>query len=238
MLKHDLFFISSEDRISDKTIEIKNKIEANHISTVLRKSEGDIITFSDGSNFFYYAQITLSEKKRIEANILETHPIPEDELQIHLNISLLKGSNFDLQIEKAIEIGVSSIQPIVTDHVIAKKAKVEKWTDVIKTALKQSKQPRFVSIYEPKKLIQLTKKPSSLWIVPEITSNQTRFSDLSIQEKTLHLFIGPEGGFSNREIDFFKSNDASFHSLGNNRLRAETATWVSLTLLKNLRKNY
>ena len=238
MLKHDLFFLSSEDKIQDSIIEIKNKIEANHIFSVLRKKVGDSISISDGSNFYYDVIITSCEKKRIECQISETHKIPISTNEIRLYNSLLKGSNFDFQLEKSVEIGVNSFHPLITDHVIAKKSKLEKWNDGIRTALKQSKQAKLISINEPIKLMSLKRNENELWIVPEIGQETVSFSKLNIERKNLCLFIGPEGGFSKRELEHFSNQGATFHSLGENRLRAETATWLSLTLLKNLINTY
>jgi len=238
MLEHDLFFISETDTIFENSIILRSKNEANHIANVMRKSVGSLIYLSDGHTCYYLVEIKQIAKREIECQIVSTHDIPTSKSKIKLYNSLLKGSTFDLQIEKSVEIGVTEFCPTITDHVIAKKSKLDKWQDTIKTALKQSKQPRIIPISEPMKLTQLSRSENEIWIVPEIGTHTVPFHSISVENKDISVFIGPEGGFSPRELTHFEEQGATFHSLGKNRLRAETATWVTLTLVHNLIEKY
>jgi 16S rRNA (uracil1498-N3)-methyltransferase len=234
MTQHNLFFINNQDFINNKNITLKNNLEVHHIGKVLRKKIGDKICISDGINFIYHTKIEQISKKEVLLNILQKKEI-EEKNKIVFHPALLKGSTFDLQLEKSVEIGVKEFRPIITQHTIASKNKIQKWKETIYTALKQSKQPRFIPISEPEKILSLKRNKNDVWLVPEIGVGTQKISELFFEEeKNIHLFIGPEGGFSEAEIDFFKKENSIFITLGENRLRAETAAWVALSLLNHL----
>jgi 16S rRNA (uracil1498-N3)-methyltransferase len=231
MLLYDLFFLNNDDTISNNELILINRSEIQHISKSLRKSIGDCICVSDGHTYYYDVEISDISQKALRGVILKSYKIEIPKQEIWLYPSTLKGATFDLLIEKAVELGVHGIQPILTDNTIAKKDKVEKWHHGIIKALKQSKQPRMVPILDAVDLMKCSL--SGLLIVPEIHTSVLNILQLDLSKANkLCIFVGPEGGFSQREIQFFKERDAQFVTLGNQRLRAETAAWKSIVLVQ------
>ena len=233
---NDLFFLQEEDSIRNEQIMLVNKLEVNHIINVLRKKSGDSISVSDYKTL-YKCTIVQTLKNQVVLGIKHKISINYPNPKFVLNNALLKGSFFDLQLEKSVELGIDAIQPIISKHCIANKNKIDKWKSLILTASKQSKQAKRIDINEPVKLPQLQKKQKSLWIVPELIVNYEYIGKLKINFEDydfIEIFIGPEGGFSSEEISFFEKNNAHFVSLGPNRLRAETAAWTAITILKDM----
>ncbi|MCB0279857.1 MAG: 16S rRNA (uracil(1498)-N(3))-methyltransferase [Calditrichaeota bacterium] len=236
MQNYDLFFLTESDRIDEKQITL-NSSDVHHIVTVFRKKSGDRIEISDGQFKRYTCRIVMADKKQIVLEIESIELIQKKLPQIKLCNALLKGSNFDLQLEKSVELGATEFQPLITDNIQANKSKVGKWRDVILKASKQAKQYQLPVIYEPTKLRQMKRKEKELWIVPElgVDTRDLSFSDFE-SIHTICIFIGPEGGFSKAEVDFFHSNHAVFISLGDLRLRAETAAWSALIQVQHVLK--
>lgn len=234
-MMYDLFFLKDEDRIERDTIILKNKNELKHISNVLRKKKGDCITLSN-YRILYTCEITEMSHTEILLKINEKVNITYNKPKIILHNALLKGTNFDLQIEKSVEIGIDEFQPISTSNCIADKNKIKKWQDLILKASKQSKQAKEIKICDVQKLMKMKKRTRSLWIVPELVENYQYIGNLNIdfnRYDTIEVFIGPEGGFTKDELSFFQSMDSEFVSLGPNRLRAETAAWISIAMIKD-----
>jgi 16S rRNA (uracil1498-N3)-methyltransferase len=237
MLKYDLFFLNEDDTVNIDKIIFKQKDEIHHLTTVLRKGLGDKICLSDKVDFVYTAEIEHYFKNEIIFKILEENFIVKETIHFALFSALLKGSHFDLQLEKAVELGVTEFHPIITHHTIADKNKLEKWQENVKTASKQCRQAANVSIDEPKHLQQIKRQANEIWIVAELDIMVEDWSFIkNKQAEKFCLFIGPEGGFSKDEILFFRDQGAIFVSLGNLRLRAETAAWAMINLFK-LTKN-
>jgi 16S rRNA (uracil1498-N3)-methyltransferase len=233
---NDLFFLQAEDSIRNEQILMVNKLEVNHMINVLRKKTGDDVSVSDYKNL-YKCSIIQVLNKQVALKIRHKISINYDKPKFILNNSLLKGSNFDLQLEKSVELGVDEFQPIISKHCIAIKNKVEKWESIILTASKQCKQAKRIPIQEPVKIDKLIKKDKSLWIVPELIENYEYIGYLEINFEDyefIEIFIGPEGGFTAEEITFFERNNSKLVSLGPNRLRAETAAWAAITILKDM----
>ena len=229
MLKYELFFLCDLDEILDNKIVLKSD-EVNHIQRVLRKKIGDKLHLSNGVSHYYDVKLSTFGQKSISFEILKKHEIKKEKMQLILYPALLKGSHFDLLLEKSIELGVSAIQPLISDHVIAIKNKIDKWQKIALKAQKQCKQVRHIPIYEAKALSEV--KTDTKWIVPEIFSESKRIDEILFQKnEDICIFIGPEGGFSEKEIQFFKTKNAHFLSLGTLRLRAETAAWKSISIV-------
>jgi RsmE family RNA methyltransferase len=125
MINYDLFFLHEEDEHIGHDIFIRHKGEVNHIGNVLRKKVGDRISLADDSHR-YDVEITEISKTEISAEIINTVGIDSPNPKILLYPALLKGAQFDLQIEKSVELGCHGFQPLITDRVIANRNKVEK----------------------------------------------------------------------------------------------------------------
>lgn len=230
MLPYDLYMLDMErDQINVDSITLSDPHEIRHIRNVRRMGVGDLICLTDDIVVFT-VEITTVEAKRIHCTILDQRSVQMPEHRIILAPALLKGSHFDLMIEKAVELGVHHIQPIVTERTIAVKNKLEKWQTVIRTARKQCKQSIPVSIAEPVPLTSLDWTDGMIQIAAEI-GDYPSVDTIDTTASDWMALIGPEGGFTATEIEYLLVNGARLVNLGPLRLRAETAAWKILSIL-------
>ena len=122
--------------INDKTVEFNlDGIENNHINKVLRKKEGDILTFTNGKNLKFKVEIIQLSKKSSLFKVLN-HETVSSETHLHIAISVLKSpSRFENFIEKAVEIGVSEITPLICERTLKNKVKIERCNKIIFSGL-------------------------------------------------------------------------------------------------------
>ena len=202
--------------------------DLKHITRVMRKRKGDIIKFTNGKGYGFESQIERIEKKKIHFEIKKLFKMANSN-NLHIGISLLKSpTRFEFFLEKATEIGIKEITPIVSKNTLKKGINMLRSKNKIISAMKQS-----IKYYMPK-LNELElfetfcnnsdekyKFISTCQDIKKISvSNLTK-----IQESTVVL-IGPEGDFNKDEVDYAVKNDFEPLSLGNNRLRSETAAIV------------
>jgi 16S rRNA (uracil1498-N3)-methyltransferase len=123
--------------INKKTAEFQlDGIENNHIIKVLRKKEGDIITFTNGKNLKFKVKIIKLSKKSSFFKILSSEII-ESNKHLHVAISILKStSRFEIFLEKAVEIGISEITPIICERTLKKNVKIDRCNKIIISAIK------------------------------------------------------------------------------------------------------
>ena len=222
----ELFYNSKIDKnttnftISDEDLK--------HITRVMRKRKGDLIKFTNGKGYGFESQIERIEKKKIHFEIKKLYKIANSN-NLHVGICLLKSpTRFEFFLEKATEIGIKEITPIISKNTLKKGINMLRSTNKIVSAMKQS-----LKYYMPKlnklELFETfcnnsDEKYKFISTCQEI--KKTPVSKLTkIQESTVVL-IGPEGDFNKDEIDYAIKNDFKPLSLGNNRLRSETAAIV------------
>ena len=155
-------------------------------------------------------------------------------MSIHIALSPLKNiSRFEWFVEKATELGISQITPIVCEHSEKKKVNTERLERILISSLKQSNQffkPAINSISTFENFILNNK--DQLLMANLKTSN--KLSEKLFAKPNICLMIGPEGGFSNREIDLAKEQDIIEVTLGNSRLRSETAAIYGMSIIRSL----
>ena len=222
----ELFYNSKIDKnttnftISDEDLK--------HITRVMRKRKGDLVKFTNGKGYGFESQIERIEKKRINFEIKKLFKTANSN-NLHIGISLLKSpTRFEFFLEKATEIGVKEITPIISKNTLKKGINMLRSTNKIISAMKQS-----VKYYMPKlnklELFETFCNNSDEKYKFISTCQEIKKIPVSkltkIQESTVVL-IGPEGDFNKDEIDYAIKNDFEPLSLGNNRLRSETAAIV------------
>jgi len=222
----ELFYNSKIDKnttnftISDEDLK--------HITRVMRKRKGDLINFTNGTGYGFESQIERIEKKRIYFEVKKLFKTANSN-NLHIGISLLKSSTrFEFFLEKATEIGIKEITPIISKNTLKKGINMLRSTNKIISAMKQS-----VKYYMPKlnklELFETFCNNSDEKYKFISTCQDIKKIPVSkltkIQESTVVL-IGPEGDFNKDEIDYAIKNDFEPLSLGNNRLRSETAAIV------------
>lgn len=210
--------------------------EARHLK-VMRKQSGDSLHFVDGVGGFYQGKIIDLGKKGCTISILEhTAAYNKRTSFLHLAIAPTKNiARLEWVLEKATEIGIDEITPILCERSERKNIRIDRLNKIIVSAMKQS-----VKAYLPK-LNDLT--PFGIFFKKEEKANEQNFIAYCNDENLKHLkditqplvpttiMIGPEGDFSTKEIQLAKEHGFEGVSLGDSRLRTETAGVVACTIL-------
>ena len=225
-----LFF---NETISENDSEITfSKEESKHITKVLRKSEGDFVNITNGNGYFFKAQITLAGINKCKAEIIETSYQEKETHHIHLAVAPTKmNDRYEWFLEKATEIGIQEITPIICDHSERKMVKLERLKKIIQSATKQSLRYHMPVVNEAitfSKFINSHKNEILLIAHCEETDRKSLKEILAnSNSKKITVLIGPEGDFSTKEIEAAIAKKYQPVTLGNTRLRTETAAIVA-----------
>ncbi len=221
-----------------------DKDESRHIIRVLRKKEGDIIYVTNGKNQIFTGEIIdVNDKKcRISITKFETKA-PLRKYQMHIAVAPTKNNaRLEWFLEKATEIGIDHIYPVLCEHSERKQIKEARLQKQLQTAMKQSLQtqlPVLHSVISFNDLIKHTTAAQKFIARCNYSVEEVRHNHLFLKaapRKDTLVLIGPEGGFTKRELDLALSNDFIPVSLGATRLRTETAALVAVHTL-NIKNN-
>ncbi|TVR76940.1 MAG: 16S rRNA (uracil(1498)-N(3))-methyltransferase [Saprospirales bacterium] len=214
--------------------------ETRHCLKVLRKRIGDEIMVTDGLGNCFKARIESFSKKSTSLNVLKLEKSEEVPSRlVFLVFSPTKSAaRFEWMIEKCVEIGISGFIPILCQNSERKKMNMERTSDIILSAMKQSGRLFLPELHPMTSLdgaISLLKTKS---VERLYTAGQKARSSL-IQEddpsKNSAVFIGPEGDFSEEELKLMHQNGMIYVNLNNYRLRTETAGVVAISFLNSAR---
>lgn len=226
-----LFF---NENISYETQTIQfSREESKHIIKVLRKKTGDILHITNGKGYLFKAEITLDLANKCEANLLNYEFQEKSNLHLHIAIAPTKmNDRYEWFLEKACEIGIQEITPIICDHSERKKIKIERFQKIIQSACKQSLQfhlPILNKATSASEFIKTHSQKTKLIAHCEET-NKTSLKEVLQKSdiKNLTILVGPEGDFSTKEINLALSNEYKAVTLGKTRLRTETAGIVAI----------
>src|SRR5690554_6789462 len=215
---------------SDKEISF-DKEESRHIVKVLRMNEGDIFKITNGKGVFFDAEIINANPKGCTVNILSEEKQPQLPYQLHLIVAPTKlNDRYEWFLEKATEIGVTEITPVICHHSERKVIKPERYEKILQSAMKQSLKA-YLPILNPaisfKGFIssQIDSEDSKYIAHCENTDRKSLKSVIHPKQNAIML-IGPEGDFSPEEIQIAKEAGFLPVTLGNSRLRTETAAIV------------
>ena len=208
----DQFFLESE--------------ESKHICKVLRKKEGEKIYFTDGKgNLITTKIIDFSIKKTKIKVIAKEKKKKKHKYFLHIAIAPTKNIQRYLWfLEKATEIGIDEITPIICSHSERKKINVERCNKILITAVKQSLKYHLPKLNKCKTLVDLLKDnfAGEKYIAHCQNTNKINLKETKAKENNL-ILIGPEGDFNQKEINLAIKNNFKAINLANNRLRTETA---------------
>jgi 16S rRNA (uracil1498-N3)-methyltransferase len=207
-----------------------DKEESKHIIKVLRKKEGDILHVTNGLGYLFYTEIALASDSKCTVNILSFEKQEPSKYHLHLAVAPTKmNERYEWFLEKATEIGIQEITPIICDHSERKVIKTERFQKIIESAMKQSLHYYLPKLNEPIILRDFLKKEiiGSKFIAHCEETNKNTLKSQIIKNQDTTLLIGPEGDFSNNEIELALNNNYIPISLGNTRLRTETAAIVA-----------
>ncbi len=233
------FYVNPKD-IQDKNFIIENE-QFHYLSNVRRFSVGDEINIFDGLGNSYKARIDNIDKKSMKGTILSSKTLVLPNKKISLYTAIPKGERFDWLIEKASEIGVSKIVPVIYVRSVVKELsenKLERYKKISISASSQSWRADIMPIEKPISFIEtaekLSAKKDTLNILPwESEEEKNILSVLNENKdiKNINIFIGPEGGFDKTEIDIALKNKFRTVTLGKNILRVETAAIVASSII-------
>jgi 16S rRNA (uracil1498-N3)-methyltransferase len=145
---------------------------------------------------------------------------------------LKNPSRFEFALEKSVEIGVNEITPLITEHVINKETeKTGRWQSIALSAMKQSQRCYLPKINKPVNFNEAIKIHGEICKIIAHERTDKKYKFISETGNDISLFIGPEGGFTDDEIDEAKMNDFKILNLGKRKLRSETAALVGLSKL-------
>lgn len=205
--------------------------EELHHAKVLRLREGEGVELFDGRGHAYAGTMETLTSVRLG----ELLPSRESPFDVHLAMSVINLDRFELVLQKATELGVASLTPLLTDRLEVRverfRGKTERWQKIIFEAVKQCGRAVVPELHEPAKFDDTVQR-DGLHIVYDADEAP---SAASPPGDPVTLFIGPEGGFSPRELALARERGAQFASLGPRRLRAETAAIVAVALVIDLR---
>lgn len=237
-------FYVSEDDITDSNITITGG-DVNHIRNVLRMNPGDRIIANDRMGTDYYCVIESIVQEAV-CLVIESSKKSEAELKTKLYLfqSLPKKDKMEFIIQKAVELGVYEVVPMITkrcvvrlDDVNKQQKKTARWQAIAEAAAKQSARGIIPDVKMPMKFADALRYANNLEyaIIPFEHAEGMDYSR-EIMEKaagcrSVGIFIGPEGGFEREEIELAKQAGMKVVSLGNRILRTETAGMTVLSIL-------
>ncbi len=237
------FFIDSSavDRNTNK-ITITGE-DVNHIKNVLRAAQGDKLILSDGSGSEYSASIETFEKDRITASIVEVMDnLTEPPIDVVLFQGIPKSDKMDSIIQKSVELGVRRIFPVITERTVVRfdnakdmENKTARWRRISLEAAKQCNRGMVPIVERPLKLEKAFEASAefALRLIPYENEKETSLKQYLRQPVNggICFFIGPEGGFSENEIQSARSKGIVPVTLGPRILRTETAGPAVLSIL-------
>lgn len=234
------FFIEPS-QIEDGVIHVEGA-DVNHIKNVLRMKQGEQAVFSDGTLMQYLGALESSEPMRFRILDLfkEGRELPS---RISLFQGIPKGDKMELVIQKATELGVSDIFPVSTCRTVvrldAKKAekKTVRWNEIAKASAKQCGRSRIPLVHQVTSFDEALLRAGEMdvLLIPyeraEGMEDTRRAVERILPGQSVGIFIGPEGGFEESEVELAVSKGASPITLGKRILRTETAGLVILSIL-------
>ena len=207
-----------------------DKEESKHIIKVLRKKDTDILYVTNGLGLLFKTEITLASDSKCTVKIISFEKSETPKFKLHLAVAPTKmNDRFEWFLEKATEIGVSEITPIICERSERKIINIERFEKIILSAMKQCNQmylPRLNPAISLKEFIKKENKGIQLIAHCEETNKKSLKSILK-PNTDYTILIGPEGDFSTKEITLALDNNYIPVTLGNTRLRTETAAIVA-----------
>jgi 16S rRNA (uracil1498-N3)-methyltransferase len=237
-------FYVQENQINNGAVTLTGE-DVNHIKNVLRMKAGDEVVLCNGKGRDYHCVITEFQKDGIILKVIkEWEADTELRGKIYLFQGLPKKDKMELIIQKSVELGVFEIVPVMTRRTVVKledekkeRKKLERWQAIAENAAKQSRRgiiPRVTEVYSFKKALEYADSLNIKLMPYEnekgISYTKEILNRISSNE-SVGVFIGPEGGFDESEVEVAKVNGFIPVSLGKRILRTETAGLTALSLL-------
>lgn len=227
------FFINSNNK-TDNKIVISDVDNYRHIARSLRARCGENLLLIDENQIQYETKISEINSKEVVCEIEKSYLSKRDlEFDLYLAQSPLRSDAQLTIMEKATELGVRGVYPVFTDNCALRVNKQEKWQKVMFEASKQCERAKIPTCFAPTTFEELLQKDFDKIIVLAERSTEKSLKQYLSENPTkkgerILAIIGPEGGFSQKEFDYFRSKNLPLISLGDLILKAETAVIVTL----------
>lgn len=220
-------------RIHVPSIEPRTEVsgdEFHHSVRVVRLRAGEEVELFDTAG--NAARGTVENIGRDSAVILAGEPLPsrESPLRVQLAMAIIQLEKFELVLQKATELGVASFIPLVTDRIELRRerysGKMERWNRILFEAVKQCGRARMPSLEEPRSFDEVLAREGT-----KVLFDADAPAGAIEQLDAVTLLIGPEGGWSEDELEAAKQRSVIFQRLGPRRLRAETAAIAAVSVI-------
>ena len=230
-------FLIDSSIIKDKTI-IKDSVLYKHIIKSMRMKQGEKVLFIDEKEIQYETVITDIQKDCFSVAIINSYPSKRKlPLKLYAAQSVLNSDDQLSAVKKASELGAKGIIPLYTDNCAVKedviKSKIPKWQKIAAEAFKQCERADMPKVFEMSYIKDVIKNFDRAIVFAEKYTDTNFFQYIKEHpvDKTQSILVitGPEGGFSEKEFDFFKAENLPLITLGNLIYRADTALAAALT---------
>lgn len=227
------YFYCPPEKISDGSVIIDGD-EFNHLIHVMRKREGDRIRVVDGAGTAYDVHLVEVARRYAKGSVSATHRNHnEPPFNLTIAVGILKNpSRFDFLVEKVTELGARTIIPLLTKRTIPSHAKVDRWRKLALAAMKQCNRSVLPSVRDVLPLGELPDDPDAVKLIAHESADPGATLPSMIRGKpsAVTIVIGPEGGFDDEEIAHLSALGYRPFSLGERRLRTETAAVVAAAM--------
>ena len=229
------YFTINPDKINQNKFSL-SRSESAHCINSLRGKIDDIVWLLDGQGCAYKSLITSIKDNLVSGLIQKSVPnYGESRFNINLVVGLVKGSRMDIVIEKATELGVKSIQPVIFDRCIKKKLNIDRAERIIQSSAKQTGRSLFPTIFPVSSLEDwINKNSSHINILCHMSGSDNLKEILNKENNSYNIIIGPEGDFSDVELKVLEEIKPITVNLGFRRLRSETSAIVGLANLNQI----
>ena len=221
-----LFYLDNPEKEIRLTAE-----ESKHAIKVLRKKEGDMLNFTDGKGNLFLTEITFADSRKTSVRIVKSEQKPKQHnYHLHIAISPTKNMDrFEWFLEKATEIGIDEITPIICSRSERKVLKTERCNRIMLSSMKQSLKFHLPKLNEAISFNEFINQnfAGNKYIAHCEEGNKTELRT-EIKEQRALILIGPEGDFSPAEIEMALKNQYKAVSFGISRLRTETAGIIAV----------
>lgn len=224
-----------EENLTGSDEFILNEETSRHICQVLRMKENEQINITNGKGYTILAQIISSDKKKTKVKFIENYFTEPPTPKTAIAISLIKNNNrFEWFAEKATEIGISEIIPLICQRTEKTHFKTERIKSILISAMLQSQQSWLPELREPVKILEAIKDENfdQKFIAHCLEEEKNLLKNIVKSNASKIILIGPEGDFTEAEIQVAVQKKYIPVSLGNTRLRTETAGIAAAVLLK------
>jgi len=217
--------------------------EIDHLRKVLRFSPGDQFVAFDGKGNSWLAEIVSMTKKDLQARVIATLKPEPAGTSLTVAVGSVKGPRMEWAVEKAAELGASTFIPLKTRYAVVEpgEGRSRRWKNIAIAAAKQSRRMTLMEVELSKSIADLSfQNYRSIWVF-DLTDDAIPVTDIFVpgvvsdldRREGILIIIGPEGGFSEQEREFFRTIGSKFVSLGSHPLRTETALVASMVIAKN-----